>query len=131
MLNEITKLTQYTVTVEKNSSVDSLSEKYNIPSNFLSFQGYGMSFSMKRMFNDIHRGYIFLLVNRIWRKYMDLNPIDKIIDKDLSESKVATIYVACEAHGYHLTIREDSESVSKLKAEIARLKSQIDEQGGL
>ena len=35
MLNEITKLTQYTVTVEKNSSVDSLSEKYNIPADEL------------------------------------------------------------------------------------------------
>lgn len=35
MLNEITKITQYTVNVEKNSSVDSLSEKYNIPADEL------------------------------------------------------------------------------------------------
>ena len=107
------------------------SEQYNIPSEFLSFQGYDYAFSMNRSFLDIDccRGGVFSSVNKIWRKYMNLSSLNKIIDKDISKSKVATIYVACKAHGYHLTIKEDNKLVRKLKSEIARLKGQLNKQG--
>ena len=105
------------------------SEKYNIPSEFLSFQGYDSAFSMHSSCLDICRGGVFNSVNKIWRKYMNLNSLNKIIDKDISKSKVAKIYVACKARGYHLTIKEDNKLVGKLKTEITRLKKKLNKQG--